>query len=486
MLMPISSQNPKLSAFQDLLPLDLLDLLSSPSVQTPASKSCFRSAVGPFSPREIGLGVISYYCNPEVVDRIVTECGSAEQRCRQLPARLVVYANLFMCLRPDLSYQKLMCHVADAAPAHGLWIPPNPASFSRARMRLGSKVMERLYRTQARPLAQPDAQGCFWRGRRLMIIDGTTTELQNIPELAEAFGGQPGEAGQLIGSPMLRTVSLTEAGTRAMVDVEIGAYAMSEHELAACLARSVGPGDLILADRNFPSLELWKRFTSAGADLLWRAKSIIATRVISHLHDATYLARFGHNQTVVRVIEYLVEGSEEIYRLITNMLDPRLAPAEQLARLYHERWEVETSYRELKSEQAMGMPLRSRTPQGVLQEIFSHCLLYNIIRQLMYEAAMDIEDRDPDRISFTLAKDAIGRSICKRTGLKMVRLKAATRQVLVELSRPRELVVRTNRTCPRILRHRYPKYPNRTHHPGPLSTNFSRPSSIFTVSLESP
>ncbi len=473
----LSSQIWSPPAFQHSLPIVL------PSIELPPPSPVAPAKVAPASPREFGFGILSAFCNPEVVDRVLAECDRQEQRCRLLPSRLTVYATLLMCLKPDLSYEKLMHHVAEVAPSPDSWPVPNRSSFARARARLGWEVMERLFRTQARPLAEPQAACCFWRGQRVMAIDGTTMALVDNPELEKAFGGQTDKKGRRQGAPMLRAVSLAECGTRAMIDVELAHYDKGENELAARLIRSIRPGMLVLCDRNFSSVKLWREFLEAGADLLWRAKSTIANRIIRHLPDGTYLSSFGSGKrtVTVRVIEYTVEGSDEVYRLLTNLLDPATAPAEELARLYTERWEVETSYKELKTYQSQGLPLRSLTEDGVRQEFWAHCLLYNINRQLAYQAAMLIEERDPDRISFTLAKDAVGRSACRGTGLKVSRLKAAVQLAVGELTPDRAQVSRRDRGCPRIVRHKGHKYASRALHDGPVSTRKSRRPAIFPL-----
>ena len=249
MLADVSSSIPPPPWFQHLLPIDLpparLDAVDAePHVpdSPPAS-----------SPREFGFGVLSAICNVELVDRVLTECGRIEHRCRLLPARLTVYALLLMCLYPGLGYQRLMHHLAEAAPAPGRWSIPNKSSFARARARLGVEVIERLFRALASPLADERAEGCWWRGRRVMAIDGSTGELADNPELQAAFGGPTPQKGRRPGSPQARVVGLVECGTRALADVAIGRFSDGESRLATVLVRSITPGMLLLADRNFPN-----------------------------------------------------------------------------------------------------------------------------------------------------------------------------------------------------------------------------------------
>ena len=302
--------SPIAPAFQQLLPVDVPAsvrlLAAEPSASTPRSRCS--------TPREFSFGLLTAFCSPELVDRVLAECGRQERRCRLLPARLVVYALLLMCLSADLGYAKLMHHLAGLPGLSGAWTAPHKTAFLRARQRLGWEVMERLFRALARPLGEPARdQACFWRGRRVLALDGTTLELAVNPELEQAFGGQlANHRGTLqrVGPPRARLLTLAECGTRALLDAELGHYEQGENTLARCMVRSLGPGMLLLADRGFPSKLLWKTFTEAGVDLLWRAKQGVGQRRLRELADGSYLVRFGKGDPLtVRVIEYRLHGS---------------------------------------------------------------------------------------------------------------------------------------------------------------------------------
>jgi hypothetical protein len=451
------------SWFQQPLCIDLPTPIPAPNTSPEALPE--KASIG--SPREFGFGVLSAICKPELIDEVLAGCGRLERRCRLLPARLMVYALLLMCLRANLSYDKLMHHLAGAAGTPGSWSPPHKSAFFRARLRLGSEVMEHLFRALARPLADPRFDGgCFWRGRRVVAVDGTTIELPAVPELEQAFGGPTVNDGMRSGLPQARVVTLIECGTRALLDAELGHYLESENTLAARLVRSITAGMILLADRGFPSKALWALFSNAGADLVWRAKEPIATRVVKHLSDGSYLASFGMGQPLtLRVIEYALVGSDEVYRLLTNLLDPEIAPALELAALYAERWEVEILIKEVKVGQCIGRPLRSQTEVGVRQEFWAHCVLHQISRQLVYQAAATIPDRDPDRISFSLAQDAIRRSVSRATGLTARKLSAALQHAVRELTMIRALITRRDRAYPRVVRNKWPRFPGRAKYP---------------------
>lgn len=469
MLANVSSLISLPTCFQHLLPIEL------PPTQVETAGADNRNPLKPSapSPREFGFGVLSAICRHELVDQVLAECDRLERRCRLLPARLMVYALLLMCLYPGLGYQKLMHHLAEAAPSPGCWPVPNKSSFSRARVRLGKEVMERLFRALARPLADERAAGCWWRGRRVMAIDGSTGELVDNPELEAAFGGTVAKGGGRIGLPMARVVGLVECGTRALVDIVIGRFSDGESRLAALLVRSVRPGMLVLADRNFPSVRLWRLFTNAGADLVWRVQGSVGNRVARRLPDGSYLTVICDAQMetfTARVIQYTLPGSTTIYRLLTNLLDPVVAPAQELAALYAERWEIEICYGELKVVQWALRALRSLTVEGVYQEFWAHCTLYQISRQLAYQAAMETPDRDCDRISFSTVQDALRRSVRLATGLTVRRATAALRAAIGELTASRALLTRRDRVCPRVTRQQQARHPSRARYKGPAST----------------
>ena len=182
---------------------------------------------------------------------------------------------------------------------------------------------------------------------------------------------------------------------------------------------------LCLADRFFPGYELWRKAAQTGAELLWRARKNARLEVDKRLADRSYLSRIypstsdHRNQRkaiVVRVIEYRlkdVPGAEPIYRLITTILDPKLAPANELAALYHQRWEIETALDELKTHlRGAQIVLRSKTPELVQQEFYGLLMAHFAIRGLMHEAALQA-DEDPDRLSFLHAVRVVQRRMAR-------------------------------------------------------------------------
>jgi len=467
--MPVTaSSSIQRQPFQQMLGVELPARQEKP----PAPRPALGAPASKLDVRKLSFGLLETLCPPELVDRVIKEAGREGERNRLLPPRLVVYALLLMCLSGTMGYGRLMRELATQAVQ---WqSPAGRSAFGKARMRLGSEVMEGLLEALARPLGNPrlDADWCFWRERRVVAIDGTTFQLPITEELETAFGGQIANdsSKRRVGVPHARMVSLIECGTRALLAIALGSYKQGEGSLARQLANALEPGMMVLADRCFPAKPLWLLYTATGADLLWRVKDNLARRHLCELGDGSYLVNFGKRRPVqIRVIEYQRQGCPEIYRLITNLLDPVSAPARELAILYSQRWEIELANRELKCDQADRAPLRSKTADGVRQEIYAHCLLHTLNRQLVYTAAATTPERDPDRISFTVAMDALH--------LSLRQLKTAGRRALAELSQwainqlvASDPLIRRTRSCPRAVYRKLDHFTNRARWRGPKST----------------
>jgi hypothetical protein len=371
----------------------------------------------PVTPRlsdRIAIGVLTRTFPPELVDRVIARTGKAEQRQRLLPARVVVYYTLAMCLFAQVGYEEVMRLLVEGLAWmrrwQGSWQVPDKSSIARARQRLGPGPLRELFVTVARPLATQATVGAWYRGLRLMALDGTTFDVPDTPANLAGFGRPGGGRGQ--GAfPQVRLVGLVECGTHAVVDAAMGGLHLGESSLAPSLARSLGPGMLLLADQGLCGLQLWRTLQATGAELVWRCRQDVRLEVLEVFPDGSWRSELGHSQPrsrriPVRVVDYRLEdpgrtGQPEDYRLITTILDPELAPAAELPALYPQRWEHETTLDELKTHQrGAGVVLRSKDPDGVRQEVWAHLLVHYAIRTLMHQAAL-VGKVDPDRLSFT-------------------------------------------------------------------------------------
>jgi hypothetical protein len=168
---------------------------------------------------------------------------------------------------------------------------------------------------------------------------------------------------------------------------------------------SLRPGMLVLADRNISSFHRWIKAVDTGADLLWRLNSNLILRPVELLADGSYIAevippqKSGRVSFRLRVVEYRLPGSDEVYRLVTTIMDPRQAPAKDLAVLYHERWDIEGFFKQIKSVQLNSEKIfRSKSPDGVRQEFWAHLAVHYATMRVQVDA-VDHAKLDPDRIS---------------------------------------------------------------------------------------
>jgi len=363
----------------------------------------------------VSLGVLTATVPAALVDAVLAETGRQSQRQRQLPARLVVYYVMALALYAQSSYGEVLRGLLEGV----RWLRLGGAELAvatksavtRARVRLGTAPVRVLFERLARPFATPGVPGAWYRGCRLVSLDGTTLDLPDAPEL-EARYGRPGASRGTSSYPQLQLLSLTECGTHAIFAVALDRYDASEVRLAPALLTRLRPEMLCLADRAFVGFELWREAATSGANLLWRLRANQVLPCRQRLADGSYLSRLyaspAHRRRdedglVVRVIEYRLEGvpgAEPLYRLVTTLLDPAAAPAAELAALYHERWESEGTFAELKvSLPGERLMLRSRRADLVEQEVYGLLLVHLALRQLMYEASRQ-NGCDPDQLSF--------------------------------------------------------------------------------------
>lgn len=360
----------------------------------------------------IAIGLLTRAFPPEAVDAAVASADRGEVRNRLLPARVVVYYVLAMCLFASQGYEEVMRLLVGGlewmSRWRRAWAVPSTAAITKARARLGAEPLRVLFESSVRPVATDDTRGAWYRGRRLVAIDGATLDVPDTKENDEYFG-RPGSArGEGKGAfPQIRLVGLAECGTHALFAAALGPYSSPERALATDVVAVLTPGMLLLADRGFTGYDLWQTAATTGADLLWRASNSFNLPVREELPDGSYLSHLrkdGRPPIRVRVIEYTIDDGRapegEHYRLVTTLLDPEQAPALELAQLYAQRWEFETTLDELKTHQrGAKVVLRSKSPDGVQQEVWGFLLVHWAIRDLMHTAALD-GDVDPDRVSF--------------------------------------------------------------------------------------
>jgi hypothetical protein len=340
---------------------------------------------------------------------ILSRTNRGSERRRRLPAESVIWLVIAMALFAADSIPKVWrrLHPTRDQPE------PTDAAFTQARRRLGVAPLRQLFLETAHPMATHQTIGAFYRGCRLMGLDGTVLDLPDTPENARTFGRPT--SGRAEGAfPQVRLLALCELGTHAICGLAIKPLCHGETSMVGSLLDDLGPGMLLIWDRGFFSYELIRSVCERGCHLLARVKSNTILEPLRRLDDGSYLAkiypdagdrRHDRRGMMVRVIEYTHDdprrpGAGERHRLITDLLEPAQMPAQEAPLVYHERWEEELAFDEIKTHlSSRALPIRSKTPAGVVQEIYGLILAHRVIRRVMHDAAV-VACQDPDRLSF--------------------------------------------------------------------------------------
>jgi Insertion element 4 transposase N-terminal/Transposase DDE domain len=312
----------------------------------------------------ISLGVIAKFFPLEKVRGVLENTGRASVRERDLPAHVVVYYVIALALYMRSSYREVLRCLLEGVqwlldPSAAVKVA-GKSGISQARSRLGVEPVKALYEAVVIPVAERRTKGAWYRDWRLVSLDGSTLDVADTAENQEAFG-RPGASRGSSAFPKLRFVGLLENGTHVLWAAQMAPYATDEITLAQKVVPALQKGMLCLADRFFPSYQLWQAAARTGADLLWRTRQNARLEIDRRLPDGSYLSRIyastsdrrNQRQAIVaRAIDYRLNDmpdAEPVYRLITTILDPKQAPAKELAALYHERWEIETALDETEN-----------------------------------------------------------------------------------------------------------------------------------------
>jgi hypothetical protein len=423
----------------------------------------------------VALGVLTRTFPPGLVDAVLAYTGRAERRVRLLPARLMVYFVLAMALFADADYAEVLRQLVEGLAWQSgwrrAWTVPSTAAISVARARLGAAPLAELFDRACVPVATDQTAGAFWRGLRLVSMDGTTLDVPDTAENVAEFGRPGSGRGQGAGAfPQLRLVGLAECGTHACFAAAAGSYRTGETTLAVRLTGALSADMLVFADRNFLSHPLLSAFIGAGAQVCWRAKRNTVLPVLDRYPDGSFRSeivasadkRARAHVIPVRVIEYTVTDpgrpdTAERYRLVSTLLDHDTHPADELAALYAQRWEFESLLDEMKTHQrGPRVVLRSKSPDMVRQEVYGYLACHYAIRALITHVADDA-DLDPDRVSFTGALRAARRSVRAGLGVAERAITSAYRSARTEIVA--QLNSRRLRAAPRVVKRKMSSYP---------------------------
>jgi Insertion element 4 transposase N-terminal/Transposase DDE domain len=355
----------------------------------------------------------------ETIRAVLAECEATGKRQRKLPGLLTLLVCIAMNLWTEVSLASVLVrlvHGTRLLSGDGVEVTANKSAISEARYRLGSEVVEKLFRRVCRPIASPSTVGAYAYGWRLVALDGSSEDVPDTPANEAAFGRPSNQRGQ--GPfPQVRLAYLCECGTHVIFDAWMGRYTEAEQYACQQLTCSVTADMLVLVDMGLCKFDVLKAIVKQGAQVLARLPSGTKPQVVKTLSDGSVLAylqpsdyqrRKSGERLLVRLITYTLDdparpGFALVHRLVTTLLDELAYPAVALICLYHERWEVELTIDELQTHQRLAArPLRSLKPEGVRQELFALFLAHFVVRCTMLQAA-SLVDLDPDRLSFVSA-----------------------------------------------------------------------------------
>lgn len=419
------------------------------------------------------------------LDYILARTRRCQRRQRRLLANHVVWLVIAMSLFASDSIPTCWRRLHASTDRS----EPDESAFCKARQRLGVAPLRELFREVARPMATANTPGAFYRKWRLMGIDGTTFDMPDTPANERIFG-RGGNQRSPNAFPQVRVLALCELGTHAICDIALRPVRGSEQEMVPHLLRSLEPDMLVLWDRNFFGYKLVQSVLERGSHLLARAKTtqLIFER-LKTLPDGSYLSqiypsfsdrRAKRNGLVIRVIEYTHDdphrpGCGQQNRLVTDLLNPDDLPARDAVLLYHERWEQELAFDEIKTHlNGRELLLRSKTPRGVVQELYGLFLAHRILRQVIADAA-EQRKLDPDRLSFINTLRIVQ---CHLHESPVRPVEDWYQRLLREVGR-QELRPRRNRWYPRVVKRKMKKWDKKR----PQHRHPPQPSKLFVDSI---
>ncbi len=350
--------------------------------------------------QQVSFTVFEKIYPQELIEEQLSLHDAWEERERALNMVIIMHLLLAAALWTRLALPRVLERLA--RPLHVLGLPLRAmqvkgSAISYRREQLGLAPVQGLFARCCRPMCTPATIGAYRFGKRLMALDGTMQDVPDTQANAAAFARPSNQYGQ--GPfPQIRLLALSEGGSHAIVDATISDHTQAERRLAEQLLPSLEPDMFLLHDAQFPGLRFWQAIRARRAHVMGPLPSHHLPTYLRQLSDGSYLAVYvpskqqeqeGIKPLLVRVIEYHITDArlgepDQLYRLATTWLNPRTAPALELIDCYHERWEVEVVLDEIKTHQRLQQPvLRSRTPDGVRQEVYALLLAHYAVRVLI-------------------------------------------------------------------------------------------------------
>lgn len=417
--------------------------------------------------------------DPDWIEKALAATGTATIRRRRLPAEQVIWLVIGMCLFRDQSMKELVATLDLALPGtRGVRVAPS--SIVQARDRLGDEPVRWLFERTAETWAHQSARRHAWRGLAVYGADGTTVRVPDSPENRATFGGQKTRWDSTSGYPLVRLVTLMALRSHLLAGARFGAYGTDERTYAAELWPLVPDRSLVIVDRLFLAAKTLLGIERGGAERHWltRARSTSKWVRVKRIAPGDELIEMTVSREArrkdpslpttwpMRAIRYRRRGFAE-QTLLTSLVDAKRYPAAEIVALYHERWEIELGYNEVKRVMlAREESTRSKSPRGVAQELWGLALAYNLVR---FEAERVAAEAGvpPVRISFvaalTFVENALrswGADSAGRLPERLVKLREDIGHFI--------LPDRRERTCPRAVKIKMSNYPRKR--PAPPSS----------------
>lgn len=372
------------------------------------------AAIGPTAGTE-SFETLSRALDPQWIRSVLEATGTATVRRRKLPAEHAIWTVIGMALFRDQPIRAVVHHLDLVLPPSKSSTTPGTVTGSavvQARDRVGAAPLAQLFELTAAHWARASADKYRWRGLAVYGVDGTALRIPDTPENEREFG-RPGSGRGKAGYPQLRLVGLMVLRSHVLAGLSLGAWTTGEITLAESLWEKIPDQSVTILDRGFLSYALLHRLQATGSERHWliRAKANLKWRLVKKLGSNDSLVEITMPRhlrrkdpdlpetLLVRAVRYRRRGFRP-QTLLTSLLDSKAYPASEIATLYHERWELELGFDEIKThtlerEEA----LRSRAPERVRQEVWGLAIAYNLVRLHMEHVALHA-GIPPVRISF--------------------------------------------------------------------------------------
>lgn len=373
----------------------------------------------------IANGIMAKIIPLKIVKEILQNNEKSTMRNRKLPREFLVYYIISLAMYSNINIKSVLQAVISGMSFLFRDINKLTAcdsAISQARTRLGVDAMKELFERICKPLATKKTLGAYFNDMLLVAVDGSHFELPDEADIRDEFPKHSNGVDSPF--PLLNFAALMEVGTRVIFAATQGNKNTSEKALALPLMDKLNSKMLILGDRYYATPAFYSAVIKQGAHFLFRVKNDVKLPAEKILNDGSYLSEIKlpeGGKFKIRVIEYKIihtsqdlnEQKETKVRLVTNLLKPKDSKATELAKLYCERWGIETAFREAKSTSRLFKgALRSKRANLAKQEFWGHLLAHFVIRYVIHESAVANEIAPVD-ISFTGAVKIIKTTIEK-------------------------------------------------------------------------